>query len=283
VISSARRADLRLAVATLVWAASFVVVKEGLGGSSPLAFTALRFAIGLAVLTPFARVTRAFAPGELRAGALLGALLAVGFAAQTVGLVYTTPARSAFIVASSSVLAPVIAFLVNRERPRKWVIVALGCATVGMYLLTAPEAGGLNRGDLWTLVTACAFGAQIVAVAELSRHFDAIRLVWLETAVVAVGTALAALAFERVRVELSVSLMAALGYSGVMATAFALLWQTRAQREMSSARAALIFCLEPVFAAGISWLALGEQLSALQYTGGALIVGGMLLAEAPRD
>ena len=53
----------------------------------------------------------------------------------------------------------------------------------------------------------------------------------------------------------------------------------RAQREMSSARAALIFCFEPLFAALTSWPVLGERLSMVQWGGGALILVGMVLAE----
>ena len=50
---------------------------------------------------------------------------------------------------------------------------------------------------------------------------------------------------------------------------------------MSSARAALIFCLEPVFAAGTSWLWLGERLSLTQWLGGGLILLGMVAADLP--
>ena len=48
------RATAVLLLATLVWGASFVIVKQALASSTPLAFTALRFAIGAALLTPFA-------------------------------------------------------------------------------------------------------------------------------------------------------------------------------------------------------------------------------------
>ncbi len=53
----------------------------------------------------------------------------------------------------------------------------------------------------------------------------------------------------------------------------------RAQRHMSSARAALIFCFEPLFAAVTSWLVLGERLSLVQWAGGGLILAGMVLVE----
>jgi drug/metabolite transporter (DMT)-like permease len=270
-----------LGFATLIWGLSFIVVKEALASSTPLTFTAIRFALAALVLSPFTNLRPPYPRAELQAGGLLGALLAIGFAAQAVGLVYTTPARSAFIVASSSVLAPVVAFIVVRERPRLWVVVALGLAGAGLYLLTAPEAGGLNRGDVWTLVTALTFGGQIVAVTHLSRRHDPLRLVWMETVVTALGAGVAAASLEHVRLRWSPALAGALGYTAVLATAVALLWQMRAQRYMSSARAALIFCVEPVFAALASWVWFGERLSALQWTGGGLILAGMVLAEIP--
>ena len=130
--------------------------------------------------------------------------------------------------------------------------------------------------DLWHL------RGQIIAVAHLSRRHDPLRLVWMETMVTAVGAAIAAVLVEDVRVRWSLALVGGLGYTAVLATAVALLWQMRAQRFMSSARAALIFCAEPVFAAIASWVWFGERLSALQWGGGGLILVGMVLAELPR-
>ena len=277
-----RRADALLVAATLLWGSSFVVVKGALAHSSPLAFLALRFGTAALLLAPFVRWRPLPDARELAAGVLLGALLATGFAANTVGLVYTTPSRSAFIVASSSVLAPLVAFLVVRERPRWTALAALAGATVGMYFLTDPSAGGLNRGDLWTLVTAVAFGGQIVAVGELGRRFDVGRLVWMQTAITAAVAGILAGAAEQVRVEWVPAFLVAVGYCAVFATAVALLWQMRAQREMSSTRAALLFCFEPVFAAAASWLVWGERLSGAQWLGGALILGGMILADLPQ-
>lgn len=277
-----RRADALLVAATFLWGSSFVVVKGALSHSSPLAFLALRFGVAALLLAPFIRWRPFPDLRELAAGALLGALLAAGFAANTVGLVYTTPSRSAFIVASSSVLAPLVAFLVVRERPRWTALAALAVATVGMYFLTDPSAGGLNRGDLWTLVTAVAFGGQIVAVGELGRRFDVGRLVWMQTAITAAAAAIAAGVAEHVRVDWAPAFLGAVGYCAVFATAVALLWQMRAQREMSATRAALLFCFEPVFAAAASWLVWGERLSGAQWLGGALILGGMILADLPQ-
>jgi drug/metabolite transporter (DMT)-like permease len=273
-----RRADLLLIAAAAVWGVSFVIVKDALTAASPLLFLAIRFSIATVVLAPLANLRTGFSRAELRAGALLTLLLASGFAAQAFGLQYTTPARSAFIVAMSSVLAPMIALVVLRHRLAWQLLVALIVATMGLYFLTAPDAGGLNRGDLWTLVTAVVFGGHIVAVSEFSKRFQAERMVWLQLPGTAIGTLLAALLLERLRFDWSLGLGAALLFLGVMSTAVALVWQMRAQREMSSARAALLFCLEPVFAALTSWLFWGETFSLSQGLGAGLILGGIVLA-----
>ncbi|HEX9704733.1 MAG TPA: DMT family transporter [Gemmatimonadales bacterium] len=276
-----RQADLLLLTATAVWGASFVVVKEALAAASPLTFVAVRFAVAALVLTPFTDLRTPFSRRELGAGLLLTGLLASGFATQAVGLVHTTPARSAFIVALSSVLAPAVAFFALRQRQSVAVIAALLVAGIGVYFLTAPETAGLSRGDAWTLITAVVFGAQIVAVAELSRRYDPRRLVWLQMAGTAVLIGAAAPLLETPMLRWSPGFAAALLYAAVIATALAFIWQMQAQRHMSSARAALIFCFEPVFAAAASWLWLGETLAASQWIGGGLILAGMVLADAP--
>ena len=276
--TSARGADALLIAATLTWGVSFVIVKQALSASTPLAFLSIRFAFATLALTPLVDFRAPWSGGELRGGLLLTVLLATGFACQAVGLQYTTPARSAFIVALSSVLAPLVALIVLRHRTGWMVLIALAIAGVGIYFLTSPDAGGLNRGDLWTMITAVVFGGHIVAVTELSKHYEARRLVWLQIAGTTVGVSIATLLLEPVRIAWSAGLIAALVFTGVIATAVALVWQMRAQRHMSSARASLLLCLEPVVAAVTSWLYWGEELSLTQALGAALIFVGMVLA-----
>ena len=276
-----RQADLALLLATALWGTSFVAVKSALAYATPLAFLTVRFGIAALALAPGTSFRARPSGPEFRGGALLGLLVAVGFMTQTAGLVITTPSRSAFIVAVSSVLAPVIALALVGERPSWLTVAALALATLGIYLLTAPDAGGLNRGDLLTLVCAACFGGQIVAVTELTRRYDARRLVFMQVASTAVVAGVATVVLERPHIQWTPAFTGALAYTVLFASTICFLLQMRAQREMSSARAALIFCFEPLFAALTSWMILGERLSVLQWSGGALILVGMVLAELP--
>ena len=276
-----RQADLALLAATFLWGTSFVAVKSALGDATPFAFIAVRFGIAALALVPGTRLRPAPDRTELVGGLLLGALVAVGFISQTAGLVITTPSRSAFIVAVSSILAPVIALALLGQRPSWLTAAALALAMFGIYLLTAPDAGGLNRGDLLTLICAGCFGGQIVAVTVLSRRYDARRLVFWQIATTALLGALSAGLLEHPHIRWTPGFLEALGYTVLFASTICFLLQMSAQRHMSSARAALIFCFEPLFAAFTSWLVLGERLSLVQWVGGALILLGMLGTELP--
>ena len=72
----------------------------------------------------------------------------------------------------------------------------------------------------------------------------------------------------------------ALAITVIFATVFAFLVQTSMQRFTSPTRTALIFCLEPVFAALYAWFAAGERFGIPGFIGAALIFAGMVLSES---
>src|SRR3989449_8282762 len=102
--------------------------------------SAVRFGIAAVLLAPGTRFPPLPRGRELAGGLLLGALVAVGFVSVTFGLLVTTPSRSAFIVAISSVLAPVIGFVVLGQRPGWLAAAALALAGVGSVFLPPPRA-----------------------------------------------------------------------------------------------------------------------------------------------
>ena len=274
-----RQADATLLFATLLWGVSFVVVKLALASATPLAFATIRFAVASLVLAPFARLGTRFTRAELASGAGLSVLLGIGFLTQTTGLQWTTPSRSAFLVALSSVLAPAIAAITLRERPRPVLLLALALAGLGVLLLTRPEHGGLNRGDGLTLITAVLYGGHIVVTGAVARRHDPLRLVWLEIVGTTLLAACGTIFIEDARVVWSSGFGGALAYAAIGATVVPLLLQMKAQRHMSAARASVLFCGESLVAGATSWLVLGERLTAVQWLGGGLILAGLVLAE----
>lgn len=273
------RAVSSLVAVTAVWGAAFTVIKLALGGASPMVLLACRFTLATLLL---GAAVRGLSRREVKAGVLVGVLFFLGFLFQTNGLAHTTPSRSAFITALSVPFTPLIVFAVHREMPRVGVIAGVLLAVLGALLLTDPGGGGLNVGDLLTVGSAAAFAGQIVAGGHFVRTVAPHRLLLVELAL----TAVLSFAFIPVidrppRLEPSLPLAGALAFLSI--TAVATFWvQLRAQQVVSPSETALVFSLEPVFAALVSWIAFGETLAPVQWLGGGLILGAMLLPEAGR-
>ena len=265
----------------LLWGFSFLVVKESLDHITPFWFLSLRFAVALlSLLLFFPRFWQGVGAYSLRSGLLVGLVLYAGFAFQTLGLQYTTPAKSAFITGSAVLMVPLLNWAAFGVAIRRPVGVGVLVAFVGLWLLTRPDdLALLNRGDTLTLLCALAFALHIILVGRYaaripSRQLAVLQIFWATLAALPV-----ALLLETPGFVYPSSLYLSLFYLGVFCSAVAFLVQTRAQRYTSSARTALIFSLEPVFAAMASMALLGEQLNVSEWFGGMLIVAGVMVGE----
>ncbi|MEK7405717.1 MAG: DMT family transporter [Acidobacteriota bacterium] len=280
------RADLALVAVSLIWGATFVVVKEALRDSSTLLFLSLRFTLAtLALGLVFRPLPSKFAGGGtlVRGGLLAGACLFGGYVLQTVGLRYTTPSKSAFLTGLSIVLVPVLGALVRGQAPRAREALGIAAATLGMGLMTFQGSLlRMNRGDLLTLACAVAFAVHILVVGHYAPRFSfqALTLVQIATA-----AALASASFwwaETPQIRWRPGVILALIVTGLLATALAFAIQAWAQQYTTPNRTALIFALEPVFAWLTSFLLTGELLSPRASAGAVLILAGILLVELKR-
>ena len=279
--SEARRADAVLVAITAFWGLTFVVVKDAVVLADPFTFLGLRFGLGAALVTLAAR-GRLGGASVRRAGVGLGLLLFVGFSAQTAGLQFTTPSRSAFLTGLSVLLVPLLSLAVHHRRPAPSSLLGVGLAVCGLWAFAGGSAlgasEGLGKGDWLTLLCAVAFALQITLLESLARQFPAAQLVSLQLWTVAVLSAATALLLGP-RLEAGWPLWRAVLLTGAGGSAVALLLQAWAQARTSAVRAALVYALEPVFATVYS-VALGrERLGRREFFGGGLILAGVLVSE----
>lgn len=271
-------------VVTLVWGSTFVLVKDTVAQVTPLLFLAVRFMLGATALALAVTLTgrwRGLTIHELGWGTLIGLALGLGYAAQTIGLQWTTASNAGFITGLSVALVPVIGLFVLRHAPGRWAWVGVLLATAGLALLSLrlDEGPRANWGDLIVLGGALAFALQIVLVARVAAWTDPSRLTTLQILISGLLCALLALFFERPVPGLRLEVWASAAFLGLVASGAAILIQVSVQRFTPATHTALIFTLEPVFAAIFGFWLQGDRLGIVALMGAGLIVTGMAASE----
>jgi len=281
------KADLSLMFCSLIWGATFVVVKTGLDHASPFVFLAVRFTIAAALMAAFRpKVIGRIQREEIFPGMRLAFFMFAGYCFQTAGLQYTTATNSGFVTGSSVVLVPLLLGIFWGRTLTKWIYAGAFAALIGLYFLTVPAEGlrYLNRGDVLTFIAAGFYAVHIILVGEYSQEHSVSALSLIQVAGCAVmawplmGFA-GAIRWQPVRLDLGWPLLVSILVCAVFATAVAFTLQLWAQQYTPPGHAAILFALEPVFAVITSYLLLHERLSARAWKGAGLVVGGIVIAE----
>ncbi len=275
-----RLAELGLALVCLLWGSTFVLVKNALADISPVLFIGIRFSIATIVLGGIYAMRRK--PGKVswRGGLVAGLFLFTGYVLQTIGLRFTTPAKSGFITGLYIVLVPLLLAAVYRRAPglSEWIGVVL--ATIGMGLLTLTTTSfEVGFGEALTVVCAFAFAVHILLLGHYSKTMPTEWLTLLQIGTCAVVGLATFSIFESPFVRWSSGVILALAVTSLLATALAFYVQTWGQKYTTPLRAALIFSLEPVFAWLTSYVFEGEVLTRQALTGAACILAGILVVE----
>jgi drug/metabolite transporter (DMT)-like permease len=134
-------------------------------------------------------------------------------------------------------------------------------------------------GDAPTLICALLFALQILFLGRFVSTSDFRQLQLLQMAGAAVLGAILTPMLEISFIQWNSNLVLFLFITGVLATALAFYVQARAQRLTTSNHAALIFSLEPFFAALLDYWTMGQIMTKKEWAGGILILAGILFSE----
>jgi len=298
-LNRSRIADLSLLIVAMMWGCTFLIVQHAVRVLPPLAFNGIRF-LGAAVLlaliiTFFYRSQWRDISGKmLLHSCLLGLFLFLGYAFQTVGLLYTTTSNAGFITGLSVVFVPFLALLLLKSPISRYTWISALLAAAGLYLLAfAGTALTLNKGDFLIFLCAVAFALHVAYTGVFAPRYSALPLAAMQMAVVGLLSLLSSLLFEDVgpltqvadrllKPEVIWALLVSIGPT----SAFAFWIQTVCQKYTNPSRVAVIFAMEPVFAALTGVTFGGEVLGAAAGLGCICIFAGMILAElksAPRE
>jgi drug/metabolite transporter (DMT)-like permease len=274
------RYEALLALNTLIWGSTFLVVKYELTLSGPFTYLAICYAVGALTLTlifrrRLARITRT----ELRGGLALGVVLFAGYAFQTTGLQFTTVSKAGFITGLYVPLAPVFFFVFLRQRPALSAIIGIACSFVGLFLLSLNNqlSFSIGIGELLILGGAIAFAAHIVLISKFSSGSDMTNLAIIQLGLTSLlSFAIWPFAHEWHGTPPAQFWLIALAM-GILDIAYTLLIMNRVQQHVGGIRATLIYAMEPLWAALAGIVLAGDVLSVPAWIGCACILAGMIV------
>jgi drug/metabolite transporter (DMT)-like permease len=266
---------LLLILTTLIWGTSFPLLKQAIESLSPAVLVAVRFTIAALLFSPWLRRLNV---RLIRDGVLLGLLYFGECVCTLIGLETVSASQAAFIISLNVILVPLLAWLLGRQLSIQ-VLMAAGIAFSGIGVM-AWNSNGLQPGSLWILCSAVGIALYILLLEKTTRRHSTLPLTAIQLCVMALlGTAwaLPQLMSEGGAI---VQHLPVLLYLGLMVTAIPILTQTFAQRWVSAHEAALLYTLEPVFAAVFSVWLINEAFGIRDLVGAGMILSAMVLSQS---
>jgi drug/metabolite transporter (DMT)-like permease len=272
-------AAFAIMIVASAWGATFALIKDVLRSIAPEPFIFWRFTIAGLVLCAIAFHRRVLHRNLLAPGAILGTLVFIGYWAQTRGLLFISPSRSALLTGVYIVLVPFAELLLRRKRVPLTAWIASVLAVVGTSWLIGGFDSRPTAGDLLTLACALCFALHVVYTAEFTARHSAIGLAAVQVLVVGIA-AIGPSAFAP-RPALSFHVVAVVLFTAIVTTALAFVALMWGQARVSATEAAVILSFEPVAASVVSIAFYGEPITRGTVIGGLLILAAMVVSQMP--
>jgi len=269
-----------LVLLTFFWGLTFPLVGASVKHVDPYGFVFYRFVLAACFMLPFiVRKLKKLKVNVFLYCVLLGFLNNAIYSLQSAGLKTISPNESAFITSSSVIMVPFLSLLLRVNIPKSMDYICALICLAGLYILTGANMTHISIGQIETGLCALAVALYIIVlqhVSTFSKDYDLIAFYQI------VMTAIFALPFgwqSTIVSYTNVSVILAILFCAIFATNIAIYLQSRYQHYVTPAKAALIFCLEPVFASICNWMLNGENISGATMLGGSLILLGVALPD----
>ncbi|MBO1003867.1 DMT family transporter [Pseudogracilibacillus auburnensis] len=272
--------DGMLLITAIVWGSGFVVTAIALNYLTAYQVMAGRFVLASIILIIlFGNRIKKFTRSVVWKGAILGAILYVAFALQTVGLEYTTPSKNAFLTAVNVVIVPILAYFIYKRRIDRNEVIGSFIAIIGIGFLSLQGSMTINIGDALTLACAVGFAFDIFYTNHFVKKEDAISLTIVQFMTASFISVIVLLAQRDIPVEMEKEAIYSLIYLAIFSTTIAYLCQNIAFKYTTATRGAIILSTESFFGTILSVLFLKEVLTVPMVIGALLIMMAILIAE----
>jgi len=276
--------------AASIWGGMYVVSKVVLEVIPPFALLSLRLILGFATLAVIVLLRRGFRMGKkqmLRALAVgfVGYGISLGF--QFFGTKLSTASNGALVTSATPVLVLPFALLLLKEKLNFRRLVSLAIACVGVLVVIAPwdarpstATGPIRLGNVFLLAAAITWALYSVLVRKTAQKTDLLE----SSAIMLLGGIPTSIGFGIAEISsqglgpLGPGILTGVLFLGIISTAVAMFCWNYAFAKLPASTAALTFYAQPVVGTLLGWALLGERMTPLFFTGGALIALGIFLS-----
>lgn len=275
--------SILLLLTSLLWAGNFVTGKWLVGHASPVTLTSLRWLIAIVCLLPF--IMRqgkiALPPRQALLPLFLMGLTGVALfnTLQFLALDYTSAINVGLISTLNTVSIAVFSVLLLKDKIHAVQAAAIVLSLAGVVLVLSKGSSAVllslqfNRGDVYMLAAVCIWGIYSVCSKWAMKYVTPLAATFYS------GSAglLVLLPYNAADfhvTDVNGAFIGALLYTGVISTVVCfVLWNIGVQ-QLGAASAGIYLNFNPIFTAILAFLLLGEQMTAIQLAGSAIVIAG---------
>jgi len=281
-----------MAAHVLFASGGYLITKIALREFSALAFGFWRFLVGIVSLLILAAVMKAWPKIERQDWKrIVGlAILAVPLN-QTfflVGMALTVPSHASLLYGTTAAFALLLGALLGYERVRWLKIAAIALALLGLFIVVL-GAGHVNThepsfwGDMWIFLGVLVWAAYTVLGKPIVQKYGAIPATII---ILVIGSILGLPILAPSAMAQDYSQVTWVGwlsvlYSGVIVTAAAYVIWFALLKRVDPSQVAILTTPQPIVTTLLSAIFLGEVIRLPLVVGGLLVIGGIVMMEAP--
>ncbi len=273
-----------LVFTTFIWGLGFVGTRWTFDIYDPYWSHAWRFIIAGAIISPYLFIKRK----EIiwKPAIMISTLLFLALLIQTIGIKYTTLAKSGFLTAFYAVFTPLFLGLLYKKRFswKYWCLVVL--SMLGMALLCELKIENFNYGDMFILMSAVLFSLHIIIIEKYAHEFSPMVLNSLQcflTGILGLITALVISGpsspsyFILGSKDFIPSVFLGFIILSIFSSIIAYSIQIFVQKFIQSHIVGVVFLMEAIFAAILGYIFFNESLNQVQIFGALVICISLVL------
>ena len=275
---------IALFLTSAIWGLAFVAQRQGMESLDPFIFNSIRFALGAFVVGVLGFRSFRKQPGIPWS---LGLVLFMGASLQQIGLVRSTAGNAGFITGLYVVFVPILG-LFRQYKINRQTFLAIILAVSGLYMINDNSDLAVSVSNGLILIGAMFWAVHMHLVDKLIKKYDTLFLAFTQFTICALLSLIVGVIYNlfiQPEIFLSEQIFLnirqagwALLYSGLISAGIAYTLQVFAQRKVEPTKAAIILCLESVFALLGGWLILQEVITLPVILGAALLLTAMYIS-----